>query len=316
MTNQTHSSKISSDRFNREVACFRNVRDSDGGVVITLRNWIEAMANPQSPNELRHRDVCLRYRLTKDRSIKTSLPAIMPSANMTSRKSSDSTEFEHSGFMQIDIDRKDNLGLEPAPALRDRIARLPFVALSALSASGEGVWCLIPISNPEHHLQHFKHCEQTFRQLGIHIDPMNGSNIKQLRSYSFDPDARINEQAEPYEGRLVPKKAPPLPASLLAQRPANQSAAIIELIVRQVRELQLDFAPGYKEFFKTGKALVAEFGLAGEQYFHQLCQYSPKYSAEDASRKYSEILNNERNDFSFGTIVYFARQLGLRTRTS
>lgn len=239
----------------------------------------------------------------------------MPSANMTSRKSSDSNEFKHSGFMQIDIDRKDNLELPAAPVLRDLVSRLPFVALSALSASSEGVWCLIPISCPDHHLQHFRHCEQMFRQLGIHIDPMNGSNIKQLRSYSFDPEARINEHAELYEGRLLPKKAPPLPPSFRAQRPENESADIIELIVEQVRQQHLDFAPSYHEYFVTAKALVTEFGLAGEQYFHQLCQYSPKYSAEEASRMYSRILNEERNEFSFGTIVHCAMQLGLRTRT-
>ncbi len=316
MTNPTHFSKIATDPFNREVACFRNVHDSEGGVIINLRNWIQAIVAPQSPNELQHRDTCMRYRETKDRSIKTSLPVIMPCANLTSRKSSGSTDFKHSGFMQIDIDRKNNLGLEPAPALRDRIARLPFVAFCGLSASGEGVWCLIPISRPEHQLEHFRHIQQMFRQLGIHIDPMNGSNIKHLRCYSFDPDARINEQAEPYEGRLAPKKVLPLPPSFLTQRAANESAEIIELIVEQVRQQQLDFSPSYREFYEVAKALVAEFGFAGEKYFHQLCQFSPKYSQEDASIKYAQIMNEKRNDFSFGTIMYYAMQLGLRTRTS
>ena len=65
------------------------------------------------------------------------------------------------------------------------------------SCSGEGLFGIVPIKDPEKHLGHFLALEKDLAGRGIVIDK-SGKDITRLRFYSYDPDAYYNIRAETY----------------------------------------------------------------------------------------------------------------------
>jgi hypothetical protein len=151
-----------------------------------------------------------------DKAEKTKLPVFTPSAVITGNKGSFTPDRirEYSGFTQIDIDPKGNPELltcqADAESLRDTLAGLPFVKIAALSASGMGVWLLVPV--PDGKLkQYFKAYLNYFEdQLSITLDASKGTRPNQFRYFATDPGAILNDTCQPIA--LPPEPEPkPLP---------------------------------------------------------------------------------------------------------
>ncbi|NUQ25499.1 MAG: hypothetical protein HUU34_16255 [Saprospiraceae bacterium] len=129
------------------------------------------------------------------------LPMITPSGLFSKR--GEEYLIQHSGFIQIDIDFKDNTHIENYSVLRWELAAIANIAYAGLSASGSGYWCLVPIAYPEHHKRHFEALQADFLKIGIHIDPAP-KNVSSARFYSWDPNFWINHNAVPYT-KLAPE---------------------------------------------------------------------------------------------------------------
>lgn len=116
------------------------------------------------------------------------------------------------GLMAVDIDAKDNPGWT-TQELKGCLAQCRNVAYCGLSLSGAGVWCIIPIADPEKHLQHFYALQRLFIQLGewkkgkgygIVIDKQC-KNPNRLRFHSYDPAPVWRDNAEPLTVADQPK---------------------------------------------------------------------------------------------------------------
>ena len=129
------------------------------------------------------------------------LPMITPSGLFSKR--GEEYLLQHSGFIQFDIDFKDNTHIGNYNALKWQLAAISNIAYAGLSASGNGYWGLIPIAYPEHHKRHFDALQSDFLQVGINIDPAP-KNVTSARFYSWDANFWINYRAVPYT-KLAPE---------------------------------------------------------------------------------------------------------------
>ncbi len=170
------------------VSCFANYSTRNNPRDVNLLAWLKSS---KYANEVE----AIRQELDKQRrnKFKSALPAITPSGRFTERK--EGGLVAHSGFIQFDIDLKENLHIKNYKDLKNEIAKIPNVAYCGLSVSGSGYWGLVPIAFPEKHKEHFQFMCNWFKKHGIIIDPAP-SNVASLRGYSYDPNAYFNHNAE------------------------------------------------------------------------------------------------------------------------
>jgi len=128
----------------------------------------------------------------EEKLIKSQLPAFCPGARVDTRAASATQEqknIKYSGFMQIDIDLKDNPNMTDAKAIRDKVALIPYVVLSAISARGKGVWCLIALEQPGKIVHYADQIFEYFKRARVTIDKSKSKNPTELRYFSPDPGA-------------------------------------------------------------------------------------------------------------------------------
>lgn len=96
----------------------------------------------------------------------------------------------HTGLLNLDIDKKSNQHVTDWGQLRDQIFGMKGVVSSFLSVSGEGVTFVVKI-NPDNHKDAFFSIVDGIKQhMGINIDP-GLHDIVRLRFVSDDPEAKI-----------------------------------------------------------------------------------------------------------------------------
>jgi hypothetical protein len=170
------------------VSCFRNYNTPGNPESINMLKWLNSRKYQSQIDLIR----AMPEKSNRDRE-KGKLPAITPSGTFTHR--AEQELIHHSGLIQFDIDLKNGILTPPQwQQLKAKIFKLPFVAYIGFSASGGGLWGLIPISNPEHHKAHFKAIQKVFQKWGIELDQAP-QNVSSLRGYSYDPDALFRHDA-------------------------------------------------------------------------------------------------------------------------
>ena len=120
---------------NRQISCFKNYNTPGDPVTINLMTWLTATKYKNEVDRIRSLD-----EKPKRDAIKSQLPCITPSG-IFSYRSQDSL-LKHSGMIQIDLD-----GIDPIDIgyYKKELSKLPEIAYLGLSASGRGLWGLIPI---------------------------------------------------------------------------------------------------------------------------------------------------------------------------
>lgn len=123
-------------------------------------------------------------------NLKRLMPAFTPHGSIRTRASDTlDKSFLASGWVQIDVDGKDNPGCSPVE-LKQRVSNWPFVGYCGFSVSGKGVWALAPTSltlaTTSTYIYQFAQKE------GVNIDSSKGKADTELRFISFDPDPYFN----------------------------------------------------------------------------------------------------------------------------
>lgn len=149
-------------------------------------------------------DVTAKVRAAKDKSkrqmFKRELWAFTPSAIMERGRKAENIK-HHTGLISFDID---NIG-DNMDNYRSFIEKIPHIAYLGLSASGTGLWGLIPISDPEKHALHFDAMQKAFADCGIKIDPAPRA-INSLRYVCYDKSHYFNPNAQIFDKTLEPVK--------------------------------------------------------------------------------------------------------------
>lgn len=133
------------------------------------------------------------------------LPICTPSARCE-ESFGDDAMVEHSGFLCVDIDEKDNI--YNTIHIKNLLSRYSSVFYAGVSCSGKGVFALIRINGDEHK-EAFEMLKIFFKkQLNITIDGQCG-NISRKRFYSYDKDAYVNENATVLKVEVIKKPEEP-----------------------------------------------------------------------------------------------------------
>lgn len=287
------------------VSKFSNYK-STNPTSINLREWL---------CDVTHKDMVCKIRTMSDkdeiRKLKSQLPCITPSGEFMLRNAR--ALIRHSGLICIDIDGGDNVHLNDFKKVRDELKKIKNIYYVALSVSGKGVFCLIPIKFPEKHKEHFEALKIQFLNIGITIDKSCG-DICRLRGYSYDENAYFNENAVvfeqffEYKSEKIPKKISfTIKGSRFNEKTTHSK---VMRIVNKLNDTSTDITKNYEQWFQVGCALANEFGEEGRDIFHLVSQNHPKYYFETCDDFFSKCLEKEY-DFRIGTFFHLVKESGI-----
>lgn len=267
------------------VSRFKNFTSPNNPVQINLLDWLNSLEQMEKVDLIRS----LSNKEERDK-IKSTLLAITPSGTFSYR--SEKYLIKHNGFIQFDIDYKENPNITNYPDLKSQICNIKNVAYCGLSVSGTGFWGLIPIGYPEKHKQHFEALRRSFNHVGIVIDE-KPKNVASLRGYSYDKEAYFNHNAAIYYNLY--EQAKPQPLRLKTLRNSTNIQRFVEACISEIVKNGIDITDGYQHWFELGCSLGNQFGEAGRQYFHIISQYNPGYKRTEADKQYSDCLQHKYN---------------------
>lgn len=240
--------------------------------------------------------------------LKKRLQAVSISGAVDGRRKAAVAEnrFTHSGFLQIDIDAKDNEGLDLAETRRMLIADKRIVAVFD-SPSGNGIKGIARIQpDATLQVQSFEAVEQHFSSLGITIDTACKDPVR-LCFVSHDPDAFIDldrtARFEPLERQL--DDAPQLEIRtqheglVIRARPSDVTLDVLREMLAVIGR------PTYNRWLEICSGAWAHFG---EQATPLLQAQWP----EERAGEYAEKFANRLTRFSIGTVWHYAAESGWR----
>lgn len=301
---------------NTFITSYENLTTRKAGIDVNLLDWLKDES---------HKDLIMHLRTLDNKDeynrIKKTLPCALLSGTFKTRHN-DALK-EHSGYICIDIDGKDNPQIGDYKRLRDELKNIVNVSYSALSVGGKGVFCLIPISNPDKHREHFFALEKCFEELGIVIDK-SCKNVGRLRIMSYDPDAYFNENAVPFTEiaeEAIPMKKP-------RERPKQAKTDVMYSfekmnfdkdktkkkvldIIQKIKSSKKDITRVYEEWFKLACALYAEFGEDGRELYHELSKNNPTYDTSKCDAQFDVVVERRYNRTKIGTFFHIAKGHGL-----
>jgi hypothetical protein len=258
-----------------EVSCVKNYFTKTNPQPVNLLTWLGSKKYAAQVAALRAQpDKAMRDKL------KAQLPAITPSGTFS--EANEKGLLAHSGFIQFDIDLKDNLHIPNYHAIKHEIARIKNVAYVGRSAGGQGYWGLVRIAYPERHLQHWHYMHQLFSRMQLRIDPAP-KNVASLRGYSYDPDGIYNHNAVRLFHYLT-DAAPPVHTA----RPHDANHALVQYCLERIDAQEIDITAGYNTWIAIGCALAGTFGEEGRAYYHRFSHHHPQYDPAETNHKYDE----------------------------
>jgi len=248
-------------------------------------------------------DEILNYRAGK--RDKLTLTAVTPSGTFKESRANKNLD-EHSGFINIDIDQKDNeLNLINS---RETLYTDPFIYAAHTSAGGNGLSAYIRIS-PDKHYESFICLEKYFANKYHIIIDTACKDVSRLRFVSYDPELHINSKSKKWTETAKKEEIRELKTEYTHDKDD------VDFVIEQVKSGGIDLAPSYHDWMRLGFALSDKYGEGGRDIFHILSQYSPKYNYEQCNRQYTNCIHHKGNGISMNFFFYLAKTAGLKIVT-
>lgn len=287
------------------VSKFSNYKSTEP-TSVNLRDWL---------CDVSYKDLVDKIRTMSDKdeikNLKWQLPCITPSGKFKVRNANGL--ILHSGFICIDIDGGDNLHLNDFGKVRDELKKIKNISYVALSVSGNGVFCLIPIKFPEKHKEHFEALKIQFSSIGITVDKSCG-DVSRLRGYSCDENAYFNEEAVVFEQLFEYKSVKSQKRISLITRGnrinGKTTHSKVMKVVNKLNHSSTDITKNYEQWFQIGCALANEFGEEGRDIFHLVSQNHPKYHTDACDSFFTNCLEG-RYDYGIGTFFHWVEHSGI-----
>lgn len=240
--------------------------------------------------EARSKEVARRFKKT--------LPAITVSGEFSKR--STSGLIRHTRLLCLDFD-----GISNVAYTKHTLSLLPYVAFAGESASGKGVFAIVPISRPDFHREHFEALEEEMRKLGLEVDKQC-SDICRLRGFSHDDRAYINPNAEVWT--KIKKASVP---HNIRQIPAGSDECRFFKLLDLIEGTQTDITGNSRiDWIKCLFAIGSLFGERGREYAHRISMFYPKYKPWETDKQYDSVLRSSQK-CSINTVFYIASKFGL-----
>jgi predicted P-loop ATPase len=212
---------------------------------------------------------------------KKKVPIVTLSGLFSSRKADGL--IEHSGFICIDIDAKDQV----ADIDREALKADKYIYAIHSSVSGDGGMVALVKIDGKRHLDAFEGLQRYFLLThGIVIDN-SCKDVCRSRFVSYDPDVYVNTGAKVFK-QYIPKKE--------RIKPFGQPTVVIESDFSEaVKEASYrNLFEDYADYIRCAFALSHELGHSGEHYFHTLVSGSAKYNAQDAEKDYARACKRDK----------------------
>lgn len=287
------------------VSCFRDYSTPSNPQTVNLLHWLTSKKYADKVEQIR----AIKEKSERD-TLKATQPAITPHGIFSYR--SEKHLLQHSGFLQLDIDFKENSHVTNYSDLKGELCKLVNVAYCGLSVSGTGYCGLIPIAYPDKHRQHFDYIYNAFKAMGIVID-RKPRNVAALRGYSYDTAAYFNHHAKPLEKYHTP----PPPKRSTYQCSDTDTQSQVESLINLISSRGIDIAPNYDQWLSIGFALASAFGEGGRQYFHEVSQHYSDYHYQTADRQFDSCLTSTGSGITIKSFFHLCKLAGVElTKTN
>lgn len=237
--------------------------------------------------------------------LKHALPAVAASVVVFTRDASAPVEKRfgaHNGFLQIDIDGKDNPALaDNYEAVREKLKSDPHVAAGFRSPSGNGIKLLFRIApSKTAHKRSWIAAERWFRDnYGLKIDRA-ASDVARLCFLSHDPDAWIADAP----AEALPPAASEIPSASAARSSLSDVADIEEMLG------YISYRPDYSDWLRIASAV---WNTVGEADGTALLK---KYFPEERPGEYEKKFEKRLSTITLGTLVHYASLSGYDVRAA
>ena len=241
------------------------------------------------------------------KELKNALPAFTPSGIFEGREAN--TLRKHSGFICIDIDAKDNAGVENFDDLKSLVAANPHVTYCGVSVGGKGYFCIIPVADTTKHREYFRALAHDFKRCGVTIDRQCG-NVNRLRFVSYDPAPYVNTGALAYDYILPEREGGERKAEKVLGRKATdaETLKIFHGVLDRIRESHTDITGDYGQWFEILCAVASTFGEDGREYAHTISSAAACYDPEETDAQFTMCLKRGGYDYTLGTFFHYAKQ--------
>lgn len=250
-------------------------------------------------------DEVLAYRTGKIEKLE--LRGVTPSG-VFSYRSAKNLE-QHSGFIGIDIDNKDQVRKD-FDQLRVEIQNDPYTFSLHDSVSGNGGIVVYIKIVPDRHLDAFLSIEKYYLDKYKLIIDSSCKDVSRFRFVSYDPDLYINKKSKTWKTYLKKTQIEPKNNYIF-------SGNDLDHIFQQIADKGYDLTNDYHDWYRIGGSLENHYGgQKGRDLFHLVSQNSPKYEAKAVDDLYS-ILEKRSSDkiATIGTFLWMCKNAGIEIKT-
>lgn len=261
-----------------KISIYDSVYDNIGRIG-TMRDFLQI--------GLDRKDYIDRLRQIDDKDVRNNMKIQLPCATIsgTFSKRNGGKLIQHSGYIALDLD-----DVADCSELIAQLANMDIVAYVGRSVGGRGVYAIVPIAYPHKHFQQWEALSRYFATLGIAVDPAT-KDITRLRFCSYDTEAQLRNDAEPYTGVYEPPRYNSVRACQYDGE--DKTEAKVADCCRQIAACHIDLTNDYADWLKLGFAL-SELGETGREYFHIVSGQCGKYKQGQCDRKYDDCLRSRR----------------------
>ena len=239
--------------------------------------------------------------------IKRNLPCITPSGIFKTR--SRDGLVQHSGFICIDIDHKDNGIFGPEWFEKKKLLAKTFDCLfyAGMSISGNGLCLIFRIAYPNKHLAQFDALvREVYEKTGLVAD-QGCCDICRLRGASYDAYPYINPHAKPYRGVLMERTAR---TKVRTAREKELLDKKVYKLIGKIRKEKKDITDAYHDWYSIGCALAHEYGKEeGLRLFHLVSMHSKKYYPTECDEQFAKCLRSRK--IGIETFLWICKKHGV-----
>lgn len=268
----------------QKISLFKNSFAETPLQQITLEHFLEDIKS-------KWKSQVTKLRESGNKKLKEALPAITVSGEFKNRKRDTPLNeklIKHSGFICIDIDKKDNPKMSIAHVL-DHECAAQFV-----SCRGEGlkiIYKCTPVDTLEKHWRIYDAIEErlTKKKLIIKIDSQVKS-IASLQYVTYDPTPFVNLKT-----KLVIKPLAPIKLKKHKGVKIDVSKEV-ETLTSYIEQLGTkDITKEYEDWNNLAFGLTYSLGEQGREIFHKLSVNYKNYSITECNEKYDSHLQKDQS---------------------
>lgn len=253
-------------------------------------------------------DDVITYRAIQDpeerKAAKRKIIAVTPSGEFTGRGQAGLKN--HSGLICIDVDDKDNEGLN------EKVRALvgdPYVFAFHQSLGGLGYAIYFRIE-PTKHLDAYLAIEKYLADTYHLVADKACKDVTRLRFVSFDPFLHKNPKEVPVFKKYLKKEA-----QISTRVIHAHTSKDMEFIISQIRSRRIDLTESYHDWIQIGFALADHYGEAGRDYFHAISEMHPEYNAQNTDAKYDNFLKTNDGSVGIATLFFKCKEHGIQFQT-